>query len=127
MVERRKLVPDDSHPITVDRNPAEVVVRANGAVIARATKALALREAGYPPVHYLPRDEVEMHGLRRSEHRTYCPYKGEAAYFDIVALGEKGRNAVWTYEDPFDAVKPIADHLAFYPDRVSITEGSPER
>lgn len=126
MPERRTLIPDENHPITVDRNPAEVTVTADGAAIARTHRALVLRESSYPPVQYLPRDDVAMARLARSTHRTYCPYKGEAAYFDIPALGEKGRNAVWSYEEPFDAVAPIANHLAFYPDRVSITEGAPE-
>jgi uncharacterized protein (DUF427 family) len=48
--------------------------------------------------------------------------KGEAAYFDIVALGDKGANAIWTYEQPYPAVAEIESHLAFYPSIVSITE-----
>lgn len=127
MTERRTLIPDERHPITVGRNPADVTVRAAGSVIARTAAALVLKESSYPPVQYLPRGDVEMSRLERSEHRTYCPYKGEAAYFHIPVLGKQGRNAVWTYEDPFAAVAPIANHLAFYPDRVSITEGAPER
>jgi uncharacterized protein (DUF427 family) len=58
--------------------------------------------------------------LERSEHTTYCPYKGEANYYSIPALGESGLNSVWTYEAPFQAVGEIAGCLAFYSDRVSI-------
>jgi uncharacterized protein (DUF427 family) len=72
-------------------------------------------------VQYIPRADVDMSQLRRSDHATYCPYKGDAAYFDIVALGERGKNAVWTYEHPYAAVADIAGHLAFYPDRVEIS------
>ncbi len=60
--------------------------------------------------------------LRRSGHASYCPYKGDAGYFDLAALGETGAGAVWTYEHPYDAVAAIAGHLAFYPDRVTISE-----
>ena len=61
--------------------------------------------------------------LARTDHTTYCPYKGDCAYFSIPAGGEKTVNAVWTYETPYDAVKQIKNHLAFYTDRVeSITE-----
>jgi len=60
--------------------------------------------------------------LKRSDHATYCPYKGDAAYFDVVALGDKGKNAVWTYEQPYAVAVEIAGHLAFYPNIVSLVE-----
>jgi uncharacterized protein (DUF427 family) len=81
-----------------------------------------LREANYPPVQYIPRVDVDMMQLKRSDHASYCPYKGDAAYFDLPALGEKGKNAVWTYEQPYPAVAEIAGCVAFYPSIVSITE-----
>lgn len=129
------LAPGPDHPITIKRNPKRVQVRAGEtipvlghppdalrAVIADTTTALTLREASYSPVQYIPRGDVDMAQLKRSDHTSYCPYKGEAAYFDIVALGDKGVNAVWTYEQPYEAVAEIAGHLAFYPSMVSITE-----
>ena len=119
---RPVLSPGPDHPITIERNPRRVQVRAGDTVIADTANALTLREAGYPPVHYIPRADVDMAQLSRSDHASYCPYKSEAAYFHIVALGDKGANAVWTYEQPFDAVAEIAGYLAFYPTIVSITE-----
>ena len=59
-----------------------------------------------------------MTALTRSEHTSYCPYKGDASYYDIPAGGDRSRNAVWTYEDPFEATTQIKDYVAFYPDRV---------
>ncbi|MFP3534544.1 DUF427 domain-containing protein, partial [Burkholderia sp. SIMBA_042] len=79
---------------------------------------LALREASYPAVYYIPRDDVDMALLERTDHATYCPYKGDCAYYSIAIGGERAVNAVWTYESPYAAVKEIARHLAFYPDRV---------
>ena len=59
-----------------------------------------------------------MAAIARSDHTTYCPYKGEASYFSIPIGGERSTNAVWTYETPFPAMAAIKDYVAFYPDRV---------
>ncbi|WP_250456145.1 DUF427 domain-containing protein [Caballeronia sp. ATUFL_M2_KS44] len=115
-------VPDASHPITIERNASRVVVTTGGTVIADTHDALTLREASYPAVLYIPRKDVDMTRLERTEHATYCPYKGECAYFSISSAGEQGTNAVWTYEEPYEAVESIRGHLAFYPDRVDSIE-----
>src|ERR1700759_2125393 len=93
--------PGPDHPITVEPNPALVVVTAGGRVIARSTRALTLREAKYPPVQYIPRQDVDMNQLARTDHATYCPYKGDCSYYSITPGGERSRNAVWTYENPY--------------------------
>jgi uncharacterized protein (DUF427 family) len=118
-------IPGPDHPITVERNPARVVVRVAGRVVADTRAALALREASYPPVQYIPREDVDMALLTRTEHATYCPYKGECAYYSIPIGGQRAANAVWTYEAPYAAVAAIKDYLAFYPSRVdAIEEGA---
>jgi uncharacterized protein (DUF427 family) len=122
--QKQILVPGPQHPITIERHPARVVVTVAGRVIADTRDALALREADYPPVLYLPRKDADMSLLARTEHATYCPFKGDCAYYSIPAGGERAVNAVWTYEAPYEAVAGIKDHLAFYPNRVdSIEEG----
>jgi uncharacterized protein (DUF427 family) len=65
-----------------------------------------------------------MSRLERTDHATYCPYKGESAYFSIPMGGARSANAVWTYESPYAAVAEIKDHLAFYPDRVDAINDS---
>jgi uncharacterized protein (DUF427 family) len=115
-------IPGPDHPITVTRNPKRVVVTLGGKVIADTTDALTLREASYPAVHYIPRKDVDMTALERTDHASYCPYKGDASYFSIPAGGKHSANAIWTYETPYDAVGEIKDHLAFYPDRVDAIE-----
>ena len=122
MPERTIKRPGSDHPITVEPNPNRVTVRINGTVLADTTDALTLREANYPAVQYIPRKDVDMTTLARSETHTYCPYKGEASYFSIPAGGARSRDAIWTYEVPHDAVAAIKDHLAFYPDRVDTIE-----
>jgi uncharacterized protein (DUF427 family) len=111
-------IPGPDHPISVVPHPARVVVTVAGKVVADTTDALTLQEAAYPAVHYIPRKDVDMSLLVRTDHATYCPYKGDCAYYSIPSGGERATNAVWTYEAPYDAVAVIKDHLAFYPDRV---------
>jgi uncharacterized protein (DUF427 family) len=115
-------IPGPDHPITIERNPNRVVVTVAGRVVADTRDALILREAGYPAVHYVPRYDVDMVLLERTEHATYCPYKGECSYFSIPLGGDRSANAVWTYEAPYAAVTLIKGYLAFYPDRVDAIE-----
>jgi len=119
---KEKRIPGPDHPITIAKNDKRVTVSAAGRTIAETRAALTLQEASYPPVQYIPREDADMMLLHRSDHTTYCPYKGEASYFSIPSLGEAGKNAVWSYENPFDAVRAIREHLAFYADRVEIEE-----
>ncbi len=118
-------VPGPHHPITIERNPNRVVISVAGRVIANTRDALTLREAAYPAVQYIPRKDVDMALLQRTDHATYCPYKGDCAYYSIPLGGERSTNAVWTYEAPYEAVSPIKGHLAFYPERVDTIEERP--
>ena len=118
MKEKQIKNPGPDHPISIQHNHARVVVSVAGRVIADTRNALALREAEYPPGQYISRKDVDFSQLERTDHATYCPYKGDCSYFSIPAGGEKSVNAVWTYEDPYPAVAQIKGHIAFYPDRV---------
>ena len=118
MKDRQIRVPGPDHPITIERNPVRVVVSVAGRVIADTRDALTLRESTYLPVQYIPLKDVDMSLLEPTDHSTYCPYKGDCAYYSIPIGGDKSVNAVWTYEVPFAAVAEIKDHFAFYPDRV---------
>ena len=120
MSKREKRIPGDDHFITIAPYPNEVVVTAASDRIAASRSALVLKEADYPEVFYIPRDDVDMSLLVSSDHTTFCPYKGDASYFSIPALGTAGKDSVWSYEEPFEAVLAIEGHLAFYTDRVSV-------
>jgi len=115
-------LPGPDHPITITPNPKRVRVLADGVVIADSTHALTLKEASYPAVQYIPREDADMGMLARTERTTHCPYKGDANYFSIKANGKTLDNAIWSYETPFPAMADIAGHLAFYPDKVKIEE-----
>src|SRR5437764_7569763 len=125
MKDRQIRFPGPDHPITIERNPVRVVVSVAGRVIADTRDALTLRESTYPAVQYIPVKDVDMSLLEPTDHSTYCPYKGDCAYYSIPAGGQRSANAVWTYEVPFAAVTQIKDHLAFYSDRVDAIEEQP--
>ncbi len=118
MKEKQIRIPGPDHPISIERNPARVVVSVAGHVVADTRNALTLREADYSPVQYIPREDVDLSQLKRTDHATYCPFKGDCSYYSIPAGEKKSVNAVWTYEDPYPAVAQIKGHVAFYPDRV---------
>ena len=115
-------IPGPDHPITIAPTRGRVTVVVNGKRIADTRDALTLMEASYPAVQYIPREDVDQTQLQRTSHQTYCPYKGECAYYSIPSGGERSVNAVWTYEAPYASVSPIRDYLAFYPDRVDAIE-----
>lgn len=120
----KRVGPD--HPIDVEPAGDRVVVRAGRHVVADSERALVLREAGCPPVYYLPSSDVRPGALRPSPTRTHCPYKGEASYYSVVTDDGVIADAAWRYSEPYPDVAAIAGHLAFYPERVVISvEQSP--
>ena len=114
-------IPDATHPITIEPSSERVIVRAGGGTLADSTATLVLREADYPPVRYIPLGDVDETLLAPSDTSTYCPYKGDASYRSITTEPDRGRDAVWFYDDPYAAVEAIRGHVAFYANRVEIT------
>jgi uncharacterized protein (DUF427 family) len=122
MTSRPVLEPTAEHPITINPTDARVVVRVNGEVVADTNKALQLQESTYPAVQYVPFKDVVHDRLTRTDTSTYCPFKGEAAYYSVTtAAGDTVEDVIWFYEQPYPAVAAIADHVAFYPDKAEIT------
>ena len=124
MTDKPIRIPGPDHPITIEPSTVRVKVTAGDQIIADTANALVLREANYPAVLYIPREDANLALLSRTDHMTYCPYKGDASYFSLPAGIDKGENAIWTYEAPYDAVAQIKDHLAFYTDRVTIEQSA---
>ena len=124
MSPRPRLQPSARHPITVTETGRHVTVRVNGEVVADTDNALTLQESTYAAVQYIPLADVNRDVLRRTDTATYCPYKGDASYYSVVtSAGVTVEDAIWTYEQPYEAVAPIAEHVAFYPDKAEITVG----
>jgi uncharacterized protein (DUF427 family) len=120
MSERKVLQPTAEHPITITPTGAHVTVRIGDEVIAETDAALSLQESTYPAVQYIPRADVGERFLQRSDTTTYCPYKGEANYYDVNLGDTTVADAIWTYEQPYPAVAEIAGHVAFYADRADV-------
>jgi uncharacterized protein (DUF427 family) len=106
-------LPGPDHPITIKPNANRVRVLFGGRAVGATTRALTLKEASYKPV------------LQRTDHTTHCPYKGDATYYSIRAGDRVAENAVWSYEQPYPAMSPIAGYLAFYANRVDAIEELP--
>jgi len=120
---RQHLEPTPDHPITIELKTIAARVHLDGVVLVDADAYFELKEAAYPAAAYIPRSAADMSRLERSDHKTWCPYKGEASYFHIRnADGSRVENAIWTYETPFPAVAAIKDALAFYPSKVDRIE-----
>jgi uncharacterized protein (DUF427 family) len=113
------------HPIAITPAALRVRVRLAGHTVAESTNVLSLREASYPRMLYIPREDVDMTVLVRSDLKTRCPYKGEASYYSIRVDGRTAQNAIWTYEEPLADVAEIAGHMAFYSNRVDSIEELP--
>ena len=121
---RPRLQPTARHPITISDTGRHVTVRVNGELVTETDNALTLQESTYPAVQYIPLSDVNRDLLRPTDTATYCPYKGDASYYSVVtAAGDTVDDAIWTYEEPYEAVAAIAGHVAFYPDKAEITVG----
>jgi uncharacterized protein (DUF427 family) len=114
--------PGPDHPIAIAPNGKRVQVRFAGRIVADTTRALTLQETTYQPVHYIPREDVDMSLLVRTDHQSYCPYKGDASYYSIKVSDKTSENAIWSYEAAYPAVAEIEGRLCFYRNRVDAIE-----
>jgi uncharacterized protein (DUF427 family) len=119
-------LPGPDHPITIVPATRRVRAKVDDHVIADTAHALMLTEAGAAPVAYLPREDVEMGFLSKTDRHTYCPYKGEASYYSLHMDGQMRENCVWSYEDPYPAMQEIKGMLAFYPNQVEVYTVEPD-
>jgi uncharacterized protein (DUF427 family) len=110
----------------VDLLPEKRRIRVSfgGTVIADSGDAVRCEETGHGPVHYLPEKDVRFDLMHATEHKTYCPFKGDCSYWTIEIGGgkERAENAVWGYRAPYDEAKGLAGHYAFYKSRVDAIE-----
>ncbi len=116
------------HTLVFDEARVALRVSIGGRIIAETRRGLNLREARYAAVVYVPRDDVQMEYLSKSEYTTHCPFKGDASYYDFDPGTTEGRREQigWSYETPFDQMAALRGHLAFYPDRVQLESISGE-
>lgn len=108
------------HRVTITRSPKHVRALAGDEVVADSRAALLVEESGHDPVWYFPLQDVRDGRLVPTESASYCPFKGHASYFTVEAGGARLEDAAWAYPTPYDECRPLAGHVAFYPDRVAI-------
>ena len=108
----------ETQRVTVEPSPKRVRVMLNGKTVVDTLNALLLFETGHRPVYYFPRQDVRADFLKRTDHRTHCPYKGDASYWSLAVGDRQVENAVWSYEQPIEMAAAIKGHMAFYWDRV---------
>lgn len=114
-------------PPRVEPSTRRVRVEFAGEVIADTTRAYRVLETSHPPVYYIPPEDVRSEVLRPSRRRTWCEFKGEAHYYDLVVGGREAKEAAWYYPDPNARFAAIRDHVAFYPGRVDAAYVDGER
>lgn len=114
------------HPqttITVEPHHGVVTVSFSDAIIASSDRAKVVKESGHDPVLYIPMDDVYWDFFRKSDTTSECPFKGQASYWNVWAVGESKDDVMWAYENPYDEMQALRGHVAFYPDRVRIETG----
>ena len=113
-----------NHKVELIKSDKHVWVIFNGEVVADSRRAIIVDESAYQPVYYFLREDARMDYMQRTDHHTYCPFKGEASYYTLAVGDRKEENAVWTYEEPYDEVRELKDYIAFYADLVDKIEVS---
>jgi uncharacterized protein (DUF427 family) len=109
---------DYPRPPRVEATSRRVRVEVGGVVIADTTRALRVLETSHPPVYYIPPEDVRSELLRSSRRHTYCEFKGQASYYDLVVGDREIHDVAWYYPEPSRGYEALRDHVAFYPDRV---------
>jgi uncharacterized protein (DUF427 family) len=89
-----------------------------GKLIAKTTRGYRVLETSHPPVYYIPPADVNQSFLQPSDGSSYCEFKGQASYYDVVADQQEAKQAAWYYPNPSPAFSPIAGFVAFYPSRM---------
>lgn len=124
---RRQREPDTPQPENVWDYPrppriepftGAITVELGGAVVASASRALRVLETSHPPTYYLPREAFVPGALRAASGSSWCEWKGQAAYYDVVGGGAVAPKAAWTYPRPTPAFASIAGMVAVLAARV---------
>jgi uncharacterized protein (DUF427 family) len=105
---------DYPRPPALQPAGAALRVEFEGTVIAQSTSGLRICETSQPPAYYFPPTDVRLDLLLEVSGNTFCEWKGLATYFDVEVDGQRIEQAAWTYRSPSERYAAIADHLAFY-------------
>ena len=109
---------DYPRPPRAEPSTRRIRVVIGGVTVADTTRPIRVLETSHPPTYYVPPEDVRREYLRPSRRRTYCEFKGQASYYDLVVGEREVRDAAWYHPDPNERFAAIRDHVAFYPGRV---------
>lgn len=110
---------DYPRPPRVETSAKHVQVFFAGELVGASRRALRVLETSHPPVYYLPPEDVRTDLLTRTESRSFCEFKGGAAYWTLRVGRDTSQDAAWSYPDPTKGFERLQGYLAFYPSRVS--------
>jgi len=110
------------HRVDLHPDGKRVRVTFAGTVVADSAAALRCEETGHGPVYYIPAKDMRLDLMKKTEHTSYCPFKGTASYWTLDVGGNSAENAIWGYETPYDETEALAGHYAFYGNRVDSVE-----
>lgn len=100
--------------IRVEASQRRVRVRFGPEFVADSTRVLLLLEEAHLPVYYFPIEDVRTDLMTPTDHRTTCPFKGQASYWTLQVGDRVAENAVWAYPHPISERADLAGHVAFY-------------
>jgi uncharacterized protein (DUF427 family) len=109
---------DYPRPPRLEPTAEHVVVRRGAVTVADTRRAMRVLETSHPPTYYVPRDDVDERLLVVSPRRTFCEWKGQASYADLVVGGLRIPDACWWYDEPTADFAALARAVAFYPEHV---------
>ena len=109
---------DYPRPPAVEVSDEHVVVEFAGEVVADTRRAIRVMETSHPPSYYIPRADLREEFLEVVPRRTFCEFKGQAAYADLVVGEQRSELACWWYPEPTPGYELLADAVTFYPERV---------
>ncbi len=95
-----------------------MTVTLGGEVVADTTRALRVLETSHPPTFYLPAADFAPGALVPAAGSSFCEWKGQAGYLDVVGGGRTAARAAWSYPEPVPAYAALAGHVAVYPGAV---------
>ena len=109
---------DYPRPPLVETSDESVEVWVGGVRVASSTRTLRVLETSHPPTYYVPVADIEPGALRAVDGATWCEFKGQAAYFDLVGGGVTASRAAWSYPRPSRGFEALVDHVAVMPGAV---------
>ncbi|MGH8966593.1 MAG: DUF427 domain-containing protein, partial [Actinomycetes bacterium] len=103
-----------AHRLLFEPFPRRVRAVFGGATVLDTTSGMLLHESNLLPQLYLPRSDIRDDLLTRTDHRTHCPFKGDASYWSVTVNGRTADNALWSYLDPLPDAGWLRGHVALY-------------